>query len=79
LLAQPRYDYGYLFMSPDLQETLIPVGVLAIPRKRSKLTPDTIRKLRELSSQGATLRAMAAAVGVSHETVRTALVQTNAA
>jgi hypothetical protein len=72
-VTQLRHDYGYFFVSPELQETLIPAGVSAIRRSTSSLTPAAIRKLRALSSQGASLRAIADAVGVSHETVRKTL------
>jgi DNA-binding NarL/FixJ family response regulator len=64
------YDYGYFFVSPELRETLFPTGEMAQSTQRRTLSPDTVALILKLSSQGATLRAIAAAVGVSHETVR---------
>jgi predicted DNA-binding protein (UPF0251 family) len=68
-----RHEYEYLYLSPELQEDLMPAEVLVSQRKRPTLTPEAVATLREVSNEGATLRAIANAVGVSHETVRNTL------
>jgi hypothetical protein len=41
---------------------------------RRTLSPETVDRIRELSTAGLTLRAIEQAVGVSHETVRAVLI-----
>jgi prepilin-type processing-associated H-X9-DG protein len=48
------------------------------PKRKSKLTPDTLEVIRRLRDDGASYRAVAAEVGVSQGSVRTALVLTDA-
>jgi hypothetical protein len=71
-----RYEFGYLILSPELHEALVPAGNSGIRRSAASLTPAAIGTLRELSRQGVSLRAIATVVGVSHETVRKTLFAT---
>src|SRR5574337_114521 len=48
------------------------------PKRKSKLTADTVARIRRLRDGGASYRAIAAEVGVSQGSVRTALVLTDA-
>ena len=69
-----RYNFDYLYASSELRETLMQLALSTVTRRPSPLSPDAIAEVRKLASEGAPLRAIAAMVGVSHETVRAYLV-----
>jgi hypothetical protein len=71
--TQIRHEYGRIAFSPTMRHYLMPPEVLSGEYPLTKLTPDTVATVRKLTREGASLRAIAAMVGVSHETVRNVL------
>ncbi len=71
-----RHEFGYVLIPAELLDSLMNTGETdhSLPAGRSsKLSSDDRKRITALSSDGASLRTIAKAVGVSHEAVRLTL------
>jgi hypothetical protein len=62
-----RDDFGYVWL-PEPR-----VAIDDSRPSRRTLSPETVQRIRDLSTAGLTLREVGRAVGISHETVRAVL------
>jgi len=74
-LATPR---GFELIPSILAVGLYPVSVHVAARRRRKVPPDVQRDLAHSAIAGESLRDLARKYGVSHETVRRALLSSHA-